>query len=355
LQHESAYRFKNKSAIMRSFVAISTCVLSLLLGAAPPANAYDSDGVNAVMGVGNESCGSYIDARRHDNDIRYRAWLGGFLSYASIEIHGVKDILEGTDIPGAMLRLENYCKLHPTKYFADAAIEFVISQMEAIADAAEKEAKALEEKMTAQDRKQEPTPKPPTADELMKPYLAGKAAASSAPPSPASGTPPAARPTTSSDSGASNEKLNAIVDELGEKNLAGKAAASTAPASPASGTPPVPSCPPRTTYEAASSWVHDQRKCERHLTPYRSWVEWGEYCPDGATGFFFLKRTGEQKAYLFEHMPPEVWAGFKDAHAAGVFYNKEIKGLRYRFRLAAELDPAAPELTCAKNAANPQP
>jgi hypothetical protein len=48
-------------------------------------------------------------------------------------------------------------------------------------------------------------------------------------------------------------------------------------------------------------------------------------------------------------MPPEVWTGFKEAPSAGVFYNKQIKGAQYRFRLASELDPSAPELSCANS------
>ena len=107
---------------MRRFVAISACVL---VGAAPPANATDSGGLYRVFGVGGNSCGKYIDARRHDNDSHYLAWLGGYASAANHEIHGVKDILDGTDISGAMLWLENWCQSHPTEQFDDAVIALV--------------------------------------------------------------------------------------------------------------------------------------------------------------------------------------------------------------------------------------
>ena len=77
--------------------------------------------------------------------------------------------------------------------------------------------------------------------------------------------------------------------------------------------------------------------------------ESGEYCPDGATGFFFLKvKIGKGKDYLFEHMPPLVWNAFKDSTAPGIFYHREIEGTRYRFRLAGELSPDAPELACSR-------
>jgi hypothetical protein len=112
---------------MRSFVAISACVLSLLVGAAPPANAADSDGVYTVFGIGNDSCGSYIDARRHDKDIHYADWLGGFVSATNHDIHGVKNTLEGTDLAGAMLWLENYCSSHPMQDFSQAALALLYS------------------------------------------------------------------------------------------------------------------------------------------------------------------------------------------------------------------------------------
>ena len=69
-------------------------------------------------------------------------------------------------------------------------------------------------------------------------------------------------------------------------------------------------CPPRDTFENAQAWVHERLKCERHPTPNGLWIEWAEYCPSGPLGYFVLKvKTGQQKVYLFENIPPAVWRG----------------------------------------------
>jgi hypothetical protein len=100
-------------------------------------------------------------------------------------------------------------------------------------------------------------------------------------------------------------------------------------------------CPPRDTFENAQAWVHERFKCERHPTPIEPWIEWAEYCPSGPLGYFVLKvKTGQQKVYLFENIPPAVWEGFKAAPSAGKFYHSEIKGKRHWFRLASQLKPS---------------
>jgi KTSC domain len=100
-------------------------------------------------------------------------------------------------------------------------------------------------------------------------------------------------------------------------------------------------CPPRDTFENAQAWVHERFKCERHPTPIEPWIEWAEYCPSGPLGYFVLKvKTGQQKVYLFENIPPAVWEGFKAAPSAGKFYHSKIKGKRHWFRLASQLKPS---------------
>jgi hypothetical protein len=106
-------------------------------------------------------------------------------------------------------------------------------------------------------------------------------------------------------------------------------------------------CPPRDTFENAQAWVHERLKCERHRTPNGLWIESAEYCPSGPRGYFVLKvKTGQQKVYLFENIPPAVWEGFKAAPSADKFYHSEIKGKRHLFRLASKMKPSAPVLTC---------
>jgi KTSC domain len=103
--------------------------------------------------------------------------------------------------------------------------------------------------------------------------------------------------------------------------------------------------PPRDTFENAQKWIRERLKCERHPTPNGLWIESAEYCPSGRLGYFVLKvKTGQQKVYLFENIPPAVWEGFKAAPSADKFYHSAIKGKRHWFRLASKMKPSAPEL-----------
>ncbi len=65
----------------------------------------------------------------------YEDWLGGYLTSYNRNTDEITNILEGTDIPGAMLWLENYCRMHPTKSFADAAFVLVTDRLGALAGA----------------------------------------------------------------------------------------------------------------------------------------------------------------------------------------------------------------------------
>jgi hypothetical protein len=132
---------------------------------------------------------------------------------------------------------------------------------------------------------------------------------------------------------------------------------------PASGSPAAPSAPPgkaspglvqaeagiasppRDTFENAQKWIRERLKCERHTTPNGLWIESAEYCPSGPLGYLVLKvKSGQQKVYLFENIPPAVWEGFKAAPSADKFYHSAIKGKRHWFRLASKMKPSAPEL-----------
>jgi hypothetical protein len=54
------------------------------------------------------------------------------------------------------------------------------------------------------------------------------------------------------------------------------------------------------------------------------------YSCDGSTGYFVIGMN--DKNYIFQNMPYEVWEGFKNAESKGIFYNREIRG-RYQLRL----------------------
>jgi hypothetical protein len=63
----------------------------------------------------------------------YEDWLGGYLTAYNRKTDEITNILEGTDIAGAMLWLENYCRMHPTESFADAAFALVTDRLGALA------------------------------------------------------------------------------------------------------------------------------------------------------------------------------------------------------------------------------
>jgi hypothetical protein len=64
----------------------------------------------------------------------YEDWLGGYLT-AYNRNTDITNILEGTDIAGAMLWLENYCRMHPTESFVDVAFALVTDRLKALAAA----------------------------------------------------------------------------------------------------------------------------------------------------------------------------------------------------------------------------
>jgi hypothetical protein len=107
---------------------ISALAVLLLVNPPRPVVAMDRTGYYAVVGVGNKSCGSYVDARRHDDDLYYGAWLGGYLTAKNYDVDGLNNLIEGTDLNGVELWIENYCKSRPTATFAGAVAAFAKSQ-----------------------------------------------------------------------------------------------------------------------------------------------------------------------------------------------------------------------------------
>jgi len=106
-------------------------------------------------------------------------------------------------------------------------------------------------------------------------------------------------------------------------------------------------CIPRNDEEVAKEWILANLQCERHLTPYSSWIDWADYCPAEPLGFFVLSvKRGSEPHTLFERVPIELWQAFKIADSAGHFFATEIRKPSYHFRLADELTADAPELTC---------
>jgi hypothetical protein len=119
---------------MRNCVAISARVLSLLLG-------HSANAADVIYGIGNKSCGAYVEARRHNTTaaLYFGNWLTGFLSAVNFENASYyPNILEGTDIEGAMLWLENHCRSHPTEAFGIASMALTNAQLRANLEAIKK-------------------------------------------------------------------------------------------------------------------------------------------------------------------------------------------------------------------------
>ena len=106
-----------------SSTKLQTLVLApLFLALSLVAGRASDDRGFAVLGFGNKSCGTYVEARSERyGDSDYRGWLTGYLSARNGRFNGFYDLLEGTDLSGAMLWLENYCQSHPTEDFYRAA------------------------------------------------------------------------------------------------------------------------------------------------------------------------------------------------------------------------------------------
>lgn len=55
------------------------------------------------------------------------------------------------------------------------------------------------------------------------------------------------------------------------------------------------------------------------------------YSCDGVTGYLILGIINDKK-YIFQNIPFDVWNDFKNAESKGKFYNAKIKG-RFKLRL----------------------
>jgi hypothetical protein len=78
-----------------------------------------------TYGEGIRSCGEWTSDHREESHGYYTklSWLGGFLSglNVSYRITGVSNILEGTDLHGAVGWIDNYCVANPLKNISTAA------------------------------------------------------------------------------------------------------------------------------------------------------------------------------------------------------------------------------------------
>lgn len=83
-----------------------------------------SRGDSAVFGVGNESCGRWLEVRRDDNDLAssYIHWVSGWVSAST---HDSALRFNKTDIESMAAFTDKYCRENPRSSIAEAANDLV--------------------------------------------------------------------------------------------------------------------------------------------------------------------------------------------------------------------------------------
>jgi hypothetical protein len=108
--------------------AISAGVALALLAFAVPSPAQAPDGKFMVLGLGKESCGSYLQARQSPSEEWYVSWLGGFLTGMEANwIHrGREAALESFDMAGGVAWIDKYCREKPLNSVLDAGLALFV-------------------------------------------------------------------------------------------------------------------------------------------------------------------------------------------------------------------------------------
>jgi hypothetical protein len=119
---------------VRSLLIAATLALTCQTSGSALAGKYTE------YGEGTVSCGTYVQAaerqRISGSSVRYLQFTGftnGYLtalnwmaSAVGVQDGTYKNIMQGTDLEGQMLWLENYCRQHPLSDFGVAVSELVI-------------------------------------------------------------------------------------------------------------------------------------------------------------------------------------------------------------------------------------
>jgi hypothetical protein len=95
---------------------------AILLGAIPGAWARDAGGSYATVEA--RSCADMLQDRKA-RGFEYNAdtaWVAGYLTAYNALSPDTGDILGGTDLSGAMLRLQRYCETHPAQSLAQGML-----------------------------------------------------------------------------------------------------------------------------------------------------------------------------------------------------------------------------------------
>ncbi|MBV9522360.1 MAG: hypothetical protein JO010_06190 [Alphaproteobacteria bacterium] len=103
-------------------------IAGAVLALAPtcPAGAADDTGTYTVLGPGAESCGSYSEARRVKLDLRFRAWITGYITAANGYEKDTNNYVGAAGLEGVFAWLDQWCDANPGQQFAIAAAELLL-------------------------------------------------------------------------------------------------------------------------------------------------------------------------------------------------------------------------------------
>jgi hypothetical protein len=113
----------DKHKIQCGLVALIFCAIA----AAICVNAQAAP-VFTVLGVGNDSCGKWIEAHNTNGTDAFMqdSWLGGYISaFNNYAPHSKGDVTKRTDMPGITAWMSNYCQKDPLALIDTAAQKLI--------------------------------------------------------------------------------------------------------------------------------------------------------------------------------------------------------------------------------------
>ncbi|MDH4554791.1 hypothetical protein E8F11_06305 [Pseudomonas sp. BN417] len=100
----------------------------VLIGSASvvPVHAADSNGMFNVQGLGNHSCGKFIEAANQANNQsnwsswnNYASYTAGYITGLNEYLNSTHDLMRSTDMDGVMAYIEKFCRENPLEDFHD--------------------------------------------------------------------------------------------------------------------------------------------------------------------------------------------------------------------------------------------
>ena len=131
----------------RTMVGLLVPILVLVL-TPMPARGSDTKGNYVALGLGLESCQTFMQARSNHLDLPYRHWLTGYLTAVNKLTKATVDMRGTTDIAGMLGFLDQYCIKYRQHSFS-RAVDALVKEL-------------YPKRMTHMPQKQERLPKPPS-------------------------------------------------------------------------------------------------------------------------------------------------------------------------------------------------